>query len=407
MDRRTLLKGGASMLALAGGGTALTPLARAAQFTLPDGTLAAQTLEALPGKVPLIKKTYRPPNYETPVSYFTEEFTPNDAFFVRYHLSDIPDAIDPANWKLEIAGPGAATPVAFTLDELKGMEKVEVAAVNQCSGNRRGYSDPHVPGVEWGPGAMGNANWGGVRLKDLLDKSGLAEETVEIAFDGADAPVAEATPDFVKSLPLWKAMDENTLVAYEMNGEPLPHFNGFPARLVVPGWTGTYWVKHLVSIEALTEPLKGFWMNPAYRIPSGLFPLVQRFTSQEAANSPNTPITEMVVNSMITNLEDGAEIKAGQPALVKGVAWDGGYGIAEVALSTDDGQSWQPAALGRDLGRFAWRQWVYELSPAAAGPLTVKVRARNNAGQTQVDKLLFNGAGYHNNVVQALALTVV
>lgn len=406
MDRRTLLTGGASMLALAGGGTALTPMARAAQFTLPGGTLAAQTLEALPGKVPLIKKTYRPPNYETPVTYFAEEFTANDAFFVRYHLSDIPETIDPATWKLDVGGPGASTPFAFTLDDLKGMEKAEIAAVNQCSGNRRGYSDPHVPGVEWGPGAMGNANWGGVRLKDLLDKAGLAKETVEIAFDAADGPVVEATPDFIKSLPLWKAMDENTLVAYEMNGEPLPHFNGFPARLVVPGWTGTYWVKHLTSVQALTEPFKGFWMNPAYRIPSGLFPVVQRFTSQEAPNSPNTPITEMVVNSMITNLEDGAQVKAGQPMEVKGIAWDGGYGIAEVAVSIDDGQIWQPATLGRDLGRFAWRQWTYEVTPDAAGTFTVRVRARNNAGQTQVEKLLFNGAGYHNNVVQALSLTV-
>lgn len=407
MDRRAILKGGAGILAAAGTGVLLPSLARAAQFNLPDGTAGEQTLEALPGKVPLIKKTYRPPNYETPVSYFNEEFTSNDAFFVRYHLADIPDAIDPVTWTLEIGGPGAGTPVSFTLADLKGMEKVEIAAVNQCSGNRRGFSDPHVAGVEWGFGAMGNAKWGGARLKDLLDKAGLAKETIEIAFDGADGPVLDVTPDFQKSLPLWKAMDENTLVAYEMNGEPLPHFNGAPARLIVPGWTGTYWMKHLVHIQALTEPFKNFWMAPAYRVPSGLFPIVQRFASQEAPNSPNTPITEIVVNSMITNLEEGAQVKNGQPVDVKGIAWDGGYGIAEVAVSTDDGKTWEPAALGRDLGRFAWRQWTYTLTPAAVGTVTVKVRARNNSGQTQVEKLLFNGAGYHNNVVQALPLTVV
>lgn len=407
MQRRKVLTGAAGALALAGGAGWLPAIARAAQFTLPEGTLGEQTLEALPGKVPLIKKTYRPPNYETPVSYFNEEFTPNEAFFVRYHLSDIPEAIDAASWKLEIGGPGAGTPVAFTLDDLKGMEKVEIAAVNQCSGNRRGFSDPHVPGVEWGFGAMGNANWGGVRLKDLLAGAALAEGTVEIAFDGADGPVVDATPDFVKSLPLWKALDDNTLVAYEMNGEPLPHFNGFPARLIVPGWTGTYWVKHLTQVSVLTEPLKSFWMNPAYRVPSGLFPIVQRFASQEAPNSPNTPITEIVINSMITNLEEGAQIKAGQPTEVKGIAWDGGYGITEVAISIDEGRTWVPASLGRDLGRFAWRQWTYALTPTGPGSLAVKVRARNNAGQTQVEKLLFNGAGYHNNVVQSLPLTVV
>lgn len=405
MDRRTILKGGAGAFALAASGSWLT-LARAAQFNLPEGA-AAFPLEALPGKVPLIKKTYRPPNYETPVSYFGEEFTPNNAFFVRYHLADIPEEIDPAAWKLEVGGAGAATPVSFSLDDLRAMEKVEIAAINQCSGNRRGFSDPHVPGVEWGFGAMGNANWGGVRLKDLLEKAGVAEQTIEIAFDGADGPVVDTTPDFIKSIPFWKAMDENTLVAYEMNGEPLPHLNGAPARLIVPGWTGTYWIKHLTRIDALTEPLKGFWMNPAYRVPSGLFPVVQRFVSQEVANSPNTPITEIVVNSMIVNFEEGAQVKAGQPAEVKGIAWDGGYGIAEVAVSIDDGKTWLPAALGRDLGRFAWRQWTYTLTPSAPGALTVKVRARNNAGQTQVDKLLFNGAGYHNNVVQALPLTVV
>lgn len=405
MDRRTILKGGAGAFALAASGSWLT-LARAAQFSLPEGA-AAFPLEALPGKVPLIKKTYRPPNYETPVSYFSEEFTPNNAFFVRYHLADIPEEIDAAAWKLEIGGAGAATPVSFSLDDLKAMEKVEIAAINQCSGNRRGFSDPHVPGVEWGFGAMGNANWGGVRLKDLLEKAGVAEQTIEVSFDGADGPVVEKTPDFIKSIPFWKAMDENTLVAYEMNGEPLPHLNGAPARLIVPGWTGTYWIKHLTRIEALTEPLKGFWMNPAYRVPSGLFPVVQRFVSQEVANSPNTPITEIVVNSMIVNLEEGAQVKAGQPADVKGIAWNGGYGIAEVAVSIDDGKTWLPATLGRDLGRFAWRQWTYTLTPSAPGALTVKVRARNNAGQTQVDKLLFNGAGYHNNVVQALPLTVV
>jgi DMSO/TMAO reductase YedYZ molybdopterin-dependent catalytic subunit len=409
MNRREILKNAASLVALAGGtGSGLLPrLARAAELTLPAGAVAEQVLEALPGKVPLIKKTYRPPNYETPIEFFDGDVTPNNAFFVRYHLADIPE-VDAATWKIAVGGPGATTPAEFDLDQLKGeFEKVEVVAVNQCSGNRRGFSSPHVAGVEWGAGAMGNAKWGGVRLKDILDKVGLAKEAVEIGFNGADGPVVEGTPDFQKSLPTWKAIDENTLVAYEMNGEPLPHWNGFPARLVVPGWTGTYWVKHLTQIDALTEPLKSFWMSPAYRVPASLFPMVQRFTTQEPAGSPNTPITEMVVNSLVTNLEEGAEVKAGQANEVRGIAWDGGYGIVEVAVSTDGGKEWLPAELGPDLGRFSWRRWTYSFAPAQPGSATVMVRARNKQGQTQVDQLLFNGAGYHNNLVQALGLKVV
>ena len=166
-----------------------------------------------------------------------------------------------------------------------------------------------MTGVEWGYGAMGCARWKGVRLKDLLDKVGVKKEAIEIVFNGADGPIVDKTPDFIKSIPVWKAMDENTLVAYEMNGQPLPHFNGFPARIVVPGWTGTYWMKHVTSITAVTKPESGFWMNPAYRIPLGKFPLVARFTSQDTL--VNTPITEMVVNSLITSHAQGASVKAG------------------------------------------------------------------------------------------------
>lgn len=403
MDRREILKGGASLLALAAGG--LTPrLAFGAAPTLPAGVIAEQILEALPGKVPLIKKTFRPPNYETPLEYLNDPLTRNDAFFVRYHLANVPQ-VDASTWRLSVGGPGAATPLELSLDDLKAnYEKVELVAVNQCSGNRRGFADPHVGGVQWGYGAIGNARWGGVRLKDILANAGLAAETIEISFNGADGPVLEPTPDFIKSVPLWKAMDENTLIAFEMNGEPLPHWNGFPARVVVPGWTGTYWMKHVVSITALTEPERNFWMATAYRIPKGAFPVVQRFVSQEAPNGANTPITEIVVNSLVTNLLDGATIPVGQSTTVRGIAWDGGYGIAEVMVSVDGGSNWSAAVLGEDMGKYSWRQWTYEFTPRVAGPTQVKVRARNNAGETQVDRYIANGPGYNHNVVQTLDL---
>ena len=226
--------------------------------------------------------------------------------------------MDAKTYKIAVGGEGANGQTEITLDALKKMPAYEVVAVNQCSGNRRGLSQPHVAGVEWGFGAMGCARWKGARLKDVLATIGLKPEAIEIAFNGADGPVIDKTPDFIKSLPVWKAVDESTLIAYEMNGAPLPHFNGFPARLIVPGWTGTYWMKHLISVTALTKPQGGFWMNPAYRIPIGKFPVVARFVSQE--NATSTPITEMVVNSLISSHRDGASVKAGK-VTVSGLAW--------------------------------------------------------------------------------------
>ncbi len=368
---------------------------------LPQGMRSEVTLESLPGKKPLIKLSYRPPNYETPIEYFRDPITPNEAFFVRYHLSDIPE-VDAKTWKLNVGGEGASGQIEIDFAELKALPAVELVAVNQCSGNRRGLFEPHVPGVEWSYGAMGCARWKGARLKDVLDRVGLKKEAIEIVLNGADGPPVDKTPDFVKSLPVWKAMEETTLIAYEMNGAPLPHLNGFPARLIVPGWTGTYWTKHIVSIQAVTKPFSGFWMNPAYRIPLGKFPLVARFTTQDTAT--NTPITEMVVNSIISSHADGATVKAGT-VTVGGVAWDGGYGITMVEVTTDGGKTWAAARLGQDLGRFAFRPWSAPLS-ARKGRLTVTARATNAIGQTQTATLIHNPAGYHHNVMHSVTLNV-
>lgn len=366
---------------------------------LPSGLGTSAAMESLPGKKPLLRLSYRPPNYESPLDYFRTPITPNDQFFIRYHLSDIPD-VDANSYKIEVGGDGANGQTELTLGDLKKMPAYEIVAVNQCSGNRRGLSNPHVPGVQWGYGAMGCARWKGARLKDVVNIVGLKPEAIEIAFNGADGPAYDKTPDFIKSLPVWKAMDESTLIAYEMNGEPLPHLNGFPARLIVPGWTGTYWMKHLISITALTKPQGGFWMTPAYRIPLGLFPVVSRFTSQETAT--NTPITEIVVNSLITSHADGANVKTGKITM-SGLAWDGGYGITAVDVSADGGKTWSAAALGDDLGRYAFRPWSFALG-AKKGKNTVMVNAINKIGQTQTSSLLFNGAGYNNNVMQNITL---
>jgi DMSO/TMAO reductase YedYZ molybdopterin-dependent catalytic subunit len=369
---------------------------------LPSGVRAEAVLEALPGKKPLIKLTYRPPNYETPIANFRTAITPNDAFFVRYHLADIP-TIDARTWRLTVGGEGANGRVQLSLDDLKAMPTTEVVAVCQCSGNRRGLFEPHVVGVEWGYGAMGCARFKGVRLKDVLDRVGLKKEAIELVLDGADGPVLDKTPDFVKSIPVAKAIEDG-LVAYEMNGQPLPHFNGFPARVIVPGWTATYWVKHITSIMATTKPFEGFWMKSAYRVPVGRFPLVARFSSQDT--DANTPITEMVVNSLITSHDDGSDVKAGAPLAIGGIAWDAGYGIRTVEVSTDGGRTFTGAQLGEDLGRFAFRTFSFPVTPAARGKLAVTARAINKVGQTQTAELIQNPAGYHHNVMHTVTLNV-
>jgi sulfite dehydrogenase len=410
ITRRSLLEAAGIGTILAGSGTAASQLlatqadaegALNLPPALPDGIRSEAILDTLPGKKPLIKLTYRPPNYETPIEYLRSDITPNDAFFVRYHLSDIP-RVDAKTWKLTIGGEGANGEIRLGLDDLKQFTPVEVVALCQCSGNRRGLMQPHVPGVEWGYGAMGCARWKGVRLKDLLDKAGLKKEALEIVLDGADKGVSDKTPKFTKSLPLWKAIEDTTLVAYEMNGQPLPHWNGFPARIVVPGWTGTYWLKHVTSITAATKPFDGFWMKSAYRIPVGKFPVVARFSSQETA--VNTPITDMVINSLITSHADGAMVKVGATVTVAGIAWDGGYGVNAVEVSVDGGKSWAAAPLGADHGPFALRSWSQHLIPKAPGKYVIMARATNKIGQSQTTVLIPNPAGYHHNLVQALTL---
>jgi DMSO/TMAO reductase YedYZ molybdopterin-dependent catalytic subunit len=407
--RRHLLKAASAGAALAVSGLRFPQLLQAEAAgldlprELPEGTRAEAILDAPPGKKPLIKLTYRPPNYETPIEYFRSAITPNDAFYVRYHLSDIP-RVDANSWKLSIGGEGANAQAELTFDDLQKMPAFEIAAVNQCSGNRRGLFKPPVVGVQWGYGGMGCARWRGARLRDILDRVGIRKEAIEIVLDGADGPVLDKTPDFVKSIPMWKAMEETTIVAYEMNGQPLPHFNGFPARVIVPGWTGTYWMKHVTSINAVTKPFTGFWMNSAYRIPLRTFPLVERFTSQD--NAVSTPITEVVVNSLITSHANGASVKAGAAIAVGGIAWDGGYGIRTVEISTDGGKTWVAATLGEDIGRFAFRAFGARFSPRSKGKHIVLARATNKIGQSQTSELIPNPGGYHHNLMHSITLTV-
>jgi len=403
LNRRTFLKGLVSGSAVTGAGLLVPRSLRAGE--LPMGATESAVWAALSGKKPLIKRTYRPPNFETPIRTFSDVVTPNDQFFVRWHLAHIPQVVA-ETWRLKVGGDSVERPFELTLDRLKrDFEPVELFAVCQCAGNRRGFSEPHVPGVQWGAGAMGNARWKGVRLRDVMARAGLKRDALEIVFGGADYGAIDETPDFIKSLPLWKALDENTLVAYEMNGEALPHWNGFPVRLVVPGWSGTYWMKQLISISATSKPEKGFWMSKAYRIPKDKFPLIDRFYSQEG--EANTPITDMVVNSLMTNVEEGQHLRAGQSTTIAGLAWDGGHGIRRVEVSVNGGRTWREAQLEQDYGRFSFRAWRHTFTPRRGGKHVLMAKATNRQGSTQPYELVFNPAGYHNNVVQRITVEVV
>jgi DMSO/TMAO reductase YedYZ molybdopterin-dependent catalytic subunit len=392
VDRRHFIKKAAGSLAALGGSVLLQRWGLAAAASAEESTV----LDTLPGKEALIKKTYRPPNYETPVNYFDAPFTPNNRFFVRYHNAVIPE-VKAGDWRLRIGGDAVRTPLELTLEHLrKDFKPVEIAALCLCSGNRRGLFQPHVPGVQWGSGAMGNARWRGVRLKDVLAGAGIDKSALEVSLDGADSGVLKTTPDFVKSLSLAKALDENTLIAFEMNGEPLPHWNGFPARLIIPGWTATYWMKHLTAVNVMSKPFDGFWMKTAYRIPKDRFPGGQ-FSSQETGTT--MPITEMVVNSLITNLVDGQALSAGKPVEIKG-----GNGIAKVEVSTDGGNSWHQATLKQDYGRFSWRQWHQVFEPKHPGAYPIMARATSRSGASQPLEPIPNPSGYHHNAVQKITI---
>lgn len=395
ITRRKVIAGsiGSLLLATAGPGGA------AVSSQMPNDELIA-----LPGKKPLIKRTFRPPNFETPLADLRQPFTANEAFFVRYHVAMIPE-IDPRTWRLRVGGASTQRALELSLDELqRGFERVSLAAVNQCSGNRRALFTPRVPGVQWGNGAIGNALWTGVRLRDVLGKAGVHSTAVEVVFDGADAGLLPATPDFVKSLPIDRALDENTLIAFEMNGRMLPHWNGAPARLVVPGWTATYWTKHLTDIRVEPKAFDGFWMKSGYRVPTGAFPGT-RFSSQETTET--TPITDILVNSLVTSHISDTRIARGRPVELKGWAWDGGSGIAAVEISRDGGQFWRPAALDEDLGRFAWRGFRAPIDTSRVGRLELLVRANSRSGARQPQQLTLNPSGYHHNVIQTLALEIV
>jgi DMSO/TMAO reductase YedYZ molybdopterin-dependent catalytic subunit len=359
-------------------------------------------LVAYPQKRPLIRLTTRPPQLETPFAVFNDGLvTPNDAFFVRYHLSEIPLSIDPAKHRIAIRGL-VTTPLSLSIADLKALgDPVEFYAVNQCSGNSRGFFTPRANGGQLGHGAMGNAKWTGVPLKRVLEKAGVGAGAKQVSFRGLDHGVVEATPVFAKALDIDHALNGEVMIAWAMNGADIPMLNGYPVKLIVPGYFGTYWMKHLSDIEVLDHAFDGFWMAKAYRIPDNPTHSVAPGTTPSAT----IPINKFTVRSFITSPAAGERVALGMPMVARGIAFDAGSGIKEVAFSADGGATWRSAELGRELGRYAFREWKAPFIARTNGTSKLMARATNRDGETQPLEPLWNPAGYMRNVVETVEIT--
>ena len=396
LDRRHIIKGAGGLAAALASGHLGARRAVAESVTLPFAN-GERPLVTYPQKRPLIQLTERPPQLETPFSVFDEgAITPNDAFFVRYHLGGIPLEIDTDTFRLEVGGK-VNSPLSLSLPDIKAMAPKEIVAVNQCSGNSRGLFNPRMGGGQLANGAMGNARWVGVSLKSVLDKAGVRPEAKQVVFDGLDTPVMPETPDFAKALDIDHARDGETMLAWSMNGTDLPWLNGYPLRLIVPGYYGTYWVKHVNKITVIDGVLENFWMKTAYRIPDNSCACVAPGTKPDKT----VPIGRFNVRSFITNVQDGATVRASTDTLLRGIAFDGGSGIKEVSISSDGGKTWSSTGLGEDLGKYSFRTWHTNVK-LPAGSHDLLVRATSRSGEVQPMEQRWNPSGYMRNVVESV-----
>ena len=403
-QRRKLLGSLGALGVAAFGGSLTARGAESGTIELPFDNGERTLTSAFPQKSGVILQRTRPPLIETPFDVFDEGvFTPNNRFYVRWHLASIPTAVDPATFRLDIRG-HVNRAVSLTLNDLlRKFPRFEIVAVNQCSGNSRGFFSPRVPGGQWANGAMGNARWTGVRLKDLLEHAGVGANAVQVRFNGLETGVIPQTPKFMKSLAIDHALDGEVMVAYAMNGEALPLLNGYPLRLVVPGWYATYWVKMLHDIEVLDKPDDNFWTAKAYLVPDNHFANVH----PGETGFKQVPIHTMLPRSFFTNVRSGATVRSGQPMLVRGIAFGGLNALKQVQFSANQGQTWTDANLGQDYGKYSFRQWQTVVSFPQPGKQVLMVRAIDAIGQAQPNTPNWNGAGFMRNVIESVDIDVV
>lgn len=329
----------------------------------------------------LIVRLSRPQDLETPVEYLDSSITPNSVFFVRSHFG--PPAIIKEQWRLDLGGL-VDSPRSLTLADLRKFEIVDLPATLQCSGNGRAFFHPSVPGVQWQRGAVGNALWRGVRLRDVVKRMGIKSGARHMQMRGYDSAPMPTTPSFVRSIPIERALDPSTLLAFEMNGDPLPVLHGGPLRMVVPGWAGDHWYKWLRRIDFQENEADGFYMQTAYRMP---------VPSAGTAPAPEVPVTVNPVKSLIAQPSEGSVMPAGDH-LVSGVAFTGVGHVVGVEVSLDGGRSWARAELEGKQSEGAWQVWRYRWRAATKGSYVVAARATDSSGRVQPVATPWNHGGY-------------
>ena len=340
-----------------------------------------------------------PLDAETPVGEFISFLTPTSRFFVRSHFGPPPqEMLSEANWKLHVMGLVERSQL-WTLRELRQFEPVTITAVLQCSGNGRAHHRPKVPGVQWDRGAVGNAQWTGVRLRDVLAKAGVRTGAHHVQFQGADRPVVASVPLFTRSIPLEKALHPDTILAYEMNGRPLPLLHGAPLRVITPGWMADSCTKWLTEITVQEDESKGYYMQTAYRVPT------HPVEPGASASGPSIPVEAMVVKSLIAAPKEGSTVGLG-PVTIQGVAWSGEARVSKVEVSIDEGKTWETSRFIGEPHPYAWRQWQYIWAPKVAGAATILCRATDERGAVQPSVSPWNPSGFLWNGWDRVSVTV-
>ncbi len=371
-------------------------LARRA-FLGASASLLLARLDAADEKSPrMIVHSRKPEDYEMPLEGFLQAITPIDLFYVRSH--HYTPQVDPDTFTLKLQGE-VSTPFTISLRDLRRLPKVELIGVMECAGNGRGLYTPRMPGLQWTYGSVGNARWGGVRLADLLKRAGLKSSAKHVLLDGADVPVG-TMPKFQRTVPVAKALDPDTILAYEMNGQPLPAAHGAPLRAVIPGWGGDCWVKWLSTIQVLDREFDGFFMKTAYRHPGKAVP---PGTAVDPAQMK--PVESLRVKSVIATPRDNVILPQGQTRIA-GAAWSGEVPLAKVEVSTDGGRAWNAARLTSSNGRWGWQTWDYAWN-ATPGSYRLMARATDARGGTQPFEQEWNPSGYLWNVVHTVRAEVV